>query len=344
MSTPWWWWVAFHAFVFAVLVVDLVVVRKSAQAVTGRQAGIWTGIWVTLTMLFCALLWRVLSARDGAAIGNQRALEFLTGYVVEYALSVDNLFVFLMVFGYFKVKPEYQHRLLFWGVLGAFVMRATLILAGAALVSRFHFLLYGFGAFLLYTAGKLLFSGGDEDDVDPEQGRVLKLARKLLPVASGDNGPAFFVRQNGRLMATSLFLVLVVVETTDLVFAVDSIPAILGITQDPFIVYTSNVCAILGLRSLFFLVASLMSKFHYLKVGLAGVLGFVGVKMIGEHFVPLSKDAQILISLAVIVTILLASVLASVIWPQRPKLLSDGAEALADGEADELRPKRSTRS
>ncbi len=311
-----WWWVAFHVFVFAVLVVDLIVVRRDAQVVSARQAGAWSAVWILLSLGFCALLWRVLGARDGEAVGNQKALEFLTGYVVEYALSVDNLFVFLMVFGYFKVKPEYQHRLLFWGVIGAFVMRATLIIAGAALVNRFHFLLYVFGAFLLYTAGKLLFAD-DDDEVDPEKGKVLVLARRLLPVAQGDNGQAFIVRQAGRTMVTPLFLTLLVVETTDLIFALDSIPAILGITQDPFIVYTSNVCAILGLRSLFFLVASLMAKFHYLKVGLAAVLAFVGLKMIGEQWVPLHEGTKIILSLGVIVGLLLAAVIASVIWPKK---------------------------
>jgi tellurite resistance protein TerC len=324
VSTPLWWWVAFHVFVFAVLVVDLVVVRRNAQAVTARQAGAWTAVWIFLSLAFCGLIWRVISDRDGALVGNQKALEFLTGYVVEYALSVDNLFVFLMVFGYFKVKPEFQHRLLFWGIIGAFVMRASLIIAGAALVHRFHFLLYVFGAFLLYTAWKLLFTAED-DEVDPENGRVLKLARRVLPVAQGQTGGAFLVRQEGRAMVTPLFLILLVVETTDLLFALDSIPAILGITQDPFIVYTSNVCAILGLRSLFFLVASLMSKFHYLKAGLAGVLAFVGLKMIGEEWVPLAKGTKILLSLGIIVGVLGASVLASMLWPKKqepPKLTS----------------------
>ncbi|MBI3181276.1 MAG: TerC family protein [Myxococcales bacterium] len=291
------------------IALDLGVTQRRGGIVTTRAAAVWSAIWISIAVAFGGLIWW--------HSGMKLAVPYFTGYVVEKALSVDNLFVFLMVFAFFKVKHEHQHHLLYWGILGALIMRGALILAGTALVARFHWLLYGFGVFLTWTAWKMAFSK-DDGGVDPEQNRVLKLARRYLPISSGESGKKFFVRQAGRLMATPLFLILIVVETTDLLFALDSIPAILGISQDPFIVYTSNACAILGLRSLFFLVASLMDKFHYLKVGLSVVLAFVGVKMIVETFFDLGEAYQtemILGSLGFIGVTLTASVVFSVVWP-----------------------------
>ena len=299
-------WLGFNLSVLLLLALDLGLFHRKDSVVTPKQAGIWTVVWITLSLLFCGGLWYT------GFWTQAESLQWVTAYVIEYSLSVDNLFVFLMVFAYFRVAPEHQHRVLFWGIMGAFVMRAVLILAGTALVSRFHWLIYLFGAFLVFTAVKMAFSK-DEEDADPEQQFVVRLARRLLPVAQAGQGSRFFVQEDGRRKVTPLFLVLLVVEATDLLFALDSIPAVLGISQDPFIVYTSNVCAILGLRSLFFVVASLMDKFHFLKMGLAAILGFVGMKMLITFFdihVPIS------LSLAVIGGVLLASILASVIWPK----------------------------
>jgi tellurite resistance protein TerC len=301
-------WVGFHVFVVSMLAIDLGLFHRTAHAVKPKEAGIWTGVWITLSLLFCAGLAHFR--------GQEPALQWITAYVVEYALSVDNLFVFLVVFGYFRVAPEHQHRVLFWGIIGAFIMRATLIITGTALVSRFHWLMYLFGAFLLFTGGKMLLSKEEEEAADPEQGLVVRFARRVLPVTRQGSGSHFFLKEDGRLKVTPLFLVLLVVEATDLLFALDSIPAVLGITQDAFIAYTSNVCAILGLRSLFFLVASLMEKFHLLKVGLSIILCFVGGKMLVTYF-----DIKLpeVISLGIIMLILGASVGASLLWPKQPE-------------------------
>jgi len=300
-------WVGFNLFVVAMLAIDLGLFHRKEHAVSPKEAGVWTGVWITISLIFCAGVWRFS--------GSEPALQWLTAYVVEYSLSVDNLFVFLMVFGYFRVAPEHQHRVLFWGIIGAFIMRAVLIIAGTALVKEFHWLIYLFGAFLVFTALKMLVSK-DDDAADPEKGIVVRFARRVLPVARQGNGSHFFIRDDGRLKVTPLFLVLLVVEVTDLLFALDSIPAVLGISQDPFIIYTSNVCAILGLRSLFFVVASLMEKFHFLKVGLAAILGFVGAKMLVTYF---DIHIHIGLSLGVIAGILTASIVASLIWPKAPE-------------------------
>jgi tellurite resistance protein TerC len=297
-------WICFHLFVLAVLGLDLGILRRGPHRVRPREAVTWTAVWITLAALFCIGIWQVG--------GANRALQFLAGYLVEYSLSVDNLFVLLMVMTYFRVPEAYQHRLLFWGVLGAFVMRATLILLGAALVSQFHWLLYGFGAFLLYAAVKMMVSK-EEEEVDPQRNAVLRWARKLLPVSSGETGATFFVREAGGFKVTPLFFTLLVIETTDLIFAFDSIPAVLGISLDPLIVYTSNVFAILGLRSLFFVVATLIDKFRYLKLGISAVLAFIGVKMLIEPWwrVPLG------LALAVVAGLLAIAALASVVWPPK---------------------------
>lgn len=308
-------WVGFLAVVIVLVGIDLRAVSVRGGTVSAKGAGMWVGLWVALSMGFAAFLHHLGGARA--------SVPFLTAYVIEYALSVDNLFVFLVVFSYFKVRPDAQHRLLYWGVLGAFVLRATLIGIGTQLVSRFHVLLYAFGAFLLFTAWKLLFTGGDEEEVDPELNIVLRWSRRVLPVSKSEHGTRFFAREAGRFVVTPLFLILIVVETTDLLFALDSIPAVLGISQDTFIVFTSNVCAILGLRSLFFVVSSLMNKFHYLKLGLGIILAFVGLKLIAETYFDKALDPYdlwlIVGSLGFIGLTLTLSVLASMWWPPMPK-------------------------
>ncbi|HYO57535.1 TerC family protein [Archangium sp.] len=299
-------WVGFNLFVIAMLALDLGLFHRKEHAVSPKEAGAWTGVWITLSLLFCGGLFYF------GVWNREQALQWVTAYVVEYSLSVDNLFVFLMVFAYFRVVPEVQHRVLFWGIVGAFIMRAVLIITGTALVQRFHWLLYLFGAFLVFTAVKMAFSK-DDDAADPEQTLIVRLARRMLPVARQGEGSNFFTTEDGRRKVTPLFLVLLVVEATDLLFALDSIPAVLGISQDAFIVYTSNVCAILGLRSLFFVVSSLMDKFHLLKMGLAVILGFVGTKMLITFF---DIHVSIGLSLGVIGGVLLASIVASLIWPK----------------------------
>jgi len=298
-------WTLFLAGVGAILVLDLGVLNRKAHTVRPREAALWT--------LFCICLAALFALWIGWRFGSRPALEFTTGYLIEYALSVDNLFVFLVVFSYFRVPAEYQHRVLFWGILGALVLRALFILSGAALLARFHWMIYLFGAFLVLTGLRLLVSG--EGEVDPEQNPMLRLARRFLRVTPRYHGHRFFVFEQGRRFATPLFLVLIVIEATDVVFAVDSIPAIFGVTLDPFLVFTSNIFAILGLRSLYFLLHDFMGRFHYLKYGLGLVLAFVGAKMVGSAWF----EVPIGISLGVIVTLLGASVAASWLFPPRPE-------------------------
>jgi tellurite resistance protein TerC len=292
-------WGAFIAFVFAMLALDLGVLHRHAHAVTIKESAIWSAIWVALSMAFnvCVYYW----------FGPERALEFFTGYVVEKALSVDNLFVFVVVFGAFAIPPIYQHRVLFWGVLGALVMRAVFIFAGAAFLQRFHWAIYVFGGILAITGVRLLIQR--EHESHPENSPFVRLLKRVLPVAHGDSGGKFTIVKDGRRFATPLLLALVAVEVTDLIFAVDSIPAVFAITTDPFIVFTSNIFAILGLRSLYFLLANVITKFVYLKIGLSLVLIFVGTKMLILEFYKL----PIVVSLGVIVTILGVSIVASLI-------------------------------
>jgi len=300
MSTPWWVWVAFNAGVLALLAVDLGVARaRGHRAQTASEAGRWVLFWVGLSVAFGVLLWRLR--------GHERGMEWFTAYVIEYALSVDNLFVFLLIFEYFRVGPGEQHLLLFWGVLGAFVLRGSLILGGAALVSQFEWLLYLFGAFLIWTAVKLVRGGEEEPDTDPGKNPVVTFARRFLPIAENAPQFRFAVRTDGKFQFTPLFLILLVVETTDLLFALDSIPAVLGVSRDPFVLYSSNVTAVLGLRSLFFVLRSLLARLRYLKPALAVVLGFVGLKMIAEPWVPV----PVWLSLAIIVGVLALAFLAS---------------------------------
>ena len=296
-------WAGFTLAVIALLALDLLVFHRRAHEVSHREALAWSVGWVSLALLFNLGVYR--------GFGPQRGLEFLTGYLIELALSVDNLFVFILIFSTFGVPKAYQHRVLFWGILGAQVMRAVFILLGAALLQSFHWIIFVFGGFLVYTGVKILFSRGTE--VHPERNPVLKLFGKVIPSIPEFDGAKFITRRNGRRVATALLPVLLVVEATDVVFAVDSIPAIFGVTKDPFIVYTSNIFAILGLRSFYFLLASVMGKFRYLKVGLGVVLLFVGVKMVISEWVHIPIE----LSLLVVVAVLGGSVLLSWLRPVR---------------------------
>ncbi|MBL9038398.1 MAG: TerC/Alx family metal homeostasis membrane protein [Archangium sp.] len=306
-------WVGFLLGVVAVVAIDLNL--SAGKPVSARTAAIWTGVWVSLSLGFAAFLYTLG--------GTTAALPFLTAYIIEYALSVDNLFVFIIIFSFFKVPTAAQHRLLYWGIVGAFILRGALIAAGTTLVQRFEWILYIFGAFLLYTAWKLLSSSGTDDEVDPANNPMLKLARRVLPVAEGDHGLHFMVKQDGRRKVTTLFLVLLVVETSDLLFALDSIPAVLSISQDPFIVFSSNACAILGLRSLFFVVNSLMDKFRYLKIGLGLILGFVGIKLCLEtafaEYAHGHEAIVISVSLGFIALTLAGSIIASILIKPKPE-------------------------
>ena len=298
-----WPWIAFNAFVVVMLAVDLGVFHRKAHEVSLKEAGAWSAVWISLAMLFNVglYLWK----------GPEPAFQFLAGYLIEKSLSIDNIFVFVLIFGTFAVPAVSQHRVLFWGILGALLMRGAFIAAGAALLAKFHWIIYLFGAFLVVTGVKMALMRAES--IHPERNPLLRLARKLIPVTSDYHGQSFFVRLDGRLLATPLLLVLLVVESTDLVFAVDSIPAIFAITSDPFLVYTSNVFAILGLRSLYFLLAGVVGKFSYLKLGLSVVLAFVGVKML------LTDVAKVPIglSLAVIAGVIGLSILASLVRSRR---------------------------
>ena len=269
METPVIFWVLFNAFVLVMLALDLGVFHRKSHEVSVKEALIWTFVWIFLALVFNAILyfWR----------GQQQALEFFTGYLVEKALSVDNIFVFIMIFTYFQIPAQYQHKVLFWGILGALIMRVIFIFAGVALLEKFHFTIYIFGALLIFTGIKMFNRSNAQ--IHPEKNPVIKFFRKLMPVTPALHGDRFFTKIDGKRYATPLFLVLLLVETTDLIFAVDSIPAILAITQDQFIVYTSNVFAILGLRSLYFALSGIVHRFWLLSYGLAVVLVFVGVKM-----------------------------------------------------------------
>jgi len=294
-------WIGFHVFVFFMLALDLGVFHKKTHKVPVKEAIVWSMVWITLAFLFNFFIY--LYSGHNRVI----ALEFLTGYVIEYSLSIDNIFVFILIFSYFEVKDQYQHKILFWGIIGALVMRGIFIFAGVALINRFHWIVLIFGGFLVFTGIRMLFQ--KETSVDPDKNAIVKFFRKFLPVSNTLHGDRLFIRQNRRLYATPLFLVLLIIESSDLIFAVDSIPAILAISKDTFIVYTSNIFAILGLRSLYFAIAGIMGYFRYLKVGLAFVLSFVGLKMTFSFF---HLEIPIVLSLLIILSILLISVLASV--------------------------------
>jgi len=317
-----WLWVGFIAFVLAMLAIDLGVFNRKAHAPSFREATTWTIVWVSLGLVFAGILF--------AWQGGTYALEYLTGYVIEYSLSVDNIFIFVLLFSTFRVPSAYQHRVLFWGILGALVMRGTLIGIGASLLERFHWIIYVFGAFLLFTGVRMIFQKEDEE-IHPEGNFLVRLVRRFLPVTREYRGEHFLVREGGRLMATPLLIVLLVVESTDLIFAVDSIPAIFAVTRNPFIVFTSNVFAILGLRTLYFLLANVVEKFYYLKAALSIILSFVGIKMLTPEISHLlfhqEYQIPIGISLGVIIGVLGVAVLAS--W-LRARRLGDQAETPAE--------------
>lgn len=301
-------WAAFVAFVLVMLALDLFVFGgNKAHKVSVKEAGIWSLVWVSLALIFNAGLWFYLKDTVGPAIADQKALEFFSGYLIEKALSVDNVFVFLLIFTAFQIPAQYQRRVLIYGVLGAIVMRAIMISAGAWVVSEFSWVLYLFGAFLFYTGMRMLVAVDKEPDV--ANNPVLRFARKHLRVSEEDHGEKFFIKKNGLTYVTPLFLVLILIEVTDLIFAVDSIPAIFAITTDPFIVFTSNMFAILGLRALYFLLVDVADRFHLLKYGLAMVLTFIGVKMLIMPWYHIPVQA----SLAVVATLIASSCIASLI-------------------------------
>jgi len=290
-------WACFVLFVLLMLALDLGVFNKKDHVVGFREAATWSGVWISLAMLFNAgLFWK---------FGAEHGLEFLTGYLIEKSLSVDNIFVFIVIFSAFRIPPEYQHRVLYWGIVSALVMRAIMIFVGAAMITRFHWLIYVFGVFLIVTGVRLYLDRNKEEH--PEDSRAMQLIRRIVPSTERFDGHKFFTIENGRRVATPLLMTLIMIEITDVIFAVDSIPAIFAVTTDPFIVFTSNIFAILGLRSLYFILASLVDKFRYLKVGLAAVLLFVGVKMTLMDIYKIPS----LISLALIAATLGISIVAS---------------------------------
>ena len=304
----WTLWIAFHAGVGLLLLLNLTLFHRRAHQIALREAALESAAWVAASAGFG--LWIFFSH------GRGPGLEFFTGYVIEKSLSVDNVFVFLLIFQYFRVEPRYQHRLLFWGVLGALVLRGAMIAVGAVLIQRFDWILYLFGAFLLYAGFKLF---GADHSVHPEKNPILHGLQKILPMSQTGDGQKLFVRENGRWLATPLFLVLIVIETTDLVFAADSIPAVFGVTRDPFLVYTSNVCAILGLRALYFLLAGVLPYFRYLDEGLAVVLMFIGAKMLANPWVPISTGLSLAIVGGVISIAMTMSILAAKMGTHQPK-------------------------
>lgn len=317
MATNIWFWIGFNVFVLAMLAIDLGVFHRESHQVSIKEAAIWSTVWISLSLLFCLGLY--------VSEGRQIALEFLGGYLLEKSLSVDNIFVFVLIFSYFTLPAKYQHRVLFWGILTALVLRGVMIGIGAALISRFEFLIAIFGAFLLYTAIRMAKEG--EVHVDFDNNILVSSLRRIMPVSSRYYEDKFFVRKLGVLIATPLLVVLLVIESSDVVFAIDSIPAVFGITQDPYIVYTSNIFAILGLRALYFLLAGVVTKFKYLKVGLSVVLGFIGIKMLVESLSALilhhGLHLPITWSLGFIAIVLGASIAASLMYGDKSETSED---------------------
>ena len=307
----WWFYGGFLIFVLMMLALDLGVFNRKTHVVTFKEATIWSIVWVTLALIFNAGFYYYASSKFGAEIGGQFALEFLTGYVLEYSLSIDNIFVFVLVFSYFRIPPEYKHRVLFYGILGALIFRAIFIALGSALM-QFNWIIYIFGAFLIITGIKMFFS--NDEEIEPEKNILIRVFRKFMPVTTEIKGKDFFVDINGVKHATPLFIALLFLEGTDIIFAVDSVPAIFGVTKEPLIVFTSNIFAIMGLRSMYFMLAGIISKFYLLKYGLAVVLVFVGLKMVwlnpmfDGHF-------PITWSLGFILVTIALSIVASLIFP-----------------------------
>jgi len=343
---PYWAWIIFFSIVLVALAVDIGIVNRKSHAPTRKETFVWSAVWVSLALSFNGFVyWMVNNHFDNHALALTKTKEFFTGYLIELSLSVDNLFVFLLIFNFFKVPKKYQHRVLFWGIMGALIMRMIMIFAGAELVERFHWLIYVFGVFLIYT-GLSMFKDDDEN-FEPHESAIVKLATRYIRISKHYDGEKFFVRKDGVLTGTLLLLVLITVEFTDLIFAVDSIPAIFGITTDRFIVYTSNIFAILGLRTFFFLLADLADRFHFLKFGLAFILTFIGFKMllplfatglimlVGEESTSAVaaflksylnhdyKQMEINISLGVVVASLLISIILSLVIPPKPKQMEN---------------------
>src|SRR5205809_543099 len=329
-------WIGFCLFILTMLAIDLGVFNRRPHEITFKNAAIWSVIWIALALIFAALLFHPLGWELFGPERHRKGLEFLTGYLIELALSIDNLFVFLLIFSYFKVPSKYQHRVLYWGVLGALAMRITMIFLGTELIQQFHWVIYFFGAFLVYTAVQMF--RGEQASIEPDENVIVRFVTRFVPITRQYDRRKFFTMVDGKRVGTLLLLVLVVVEVTDLVFAVDSIPAIFGVTTDRFIVYTSNVFAILGLRTFYFLLAGVVEKFHYLKIGLGIVLAFIGVKMLlpllsmllTALFTALGTtslatyahdihEIPIGVALIIVVVVLLASVAASLIWPPKEK-------------------------
>ena len=293
-------WIGFNLFVLFLLTFDLKVLNRNPHEISIKESLIWSGVWIGLSLLFNIGVY--------SWFGREPALQFFTGYLIEKSLSIDNLFVFLLLFSYFKVPARYQHKVLYWGIIGALIMRGILILLGAALITRFHWILYIFGLFLVITGIKMALQS-EKQEVHPDRNFVVRFFKKFFPVTSGYEGQQFFVKKGGKRYATLLFIVLIVIETTDLLFAVDSIPAIFAITQDSFVIYTSNVFAILGLRSLYFALAGIMDLFYYLRHGLSVVLTFIGLKMLLVGYV----NIPIGVALGVVGTVIFVAVIASVL-------------------------------
>lgn len=309
------WWIIFAIIIFFFLALDLGVFNRKAHVIKMKESLLWTAFWVCLAMLFCGGIYLFY--------GHQKALEFFTGYLIEYSLSIDNLFVFLLLFRYFHVPHEYEHKALFWGILMALVTRGIFIFAGVALINTFHWIMYIFGAFLIFSGIKMAVS--KEAEVHPDKNIAIRLLRSCIPMTKEFSADKFFVVTQGKRFATPMLAVLLALETTDIIFAIDSIPAILAITTDPFIVYTSNVFAILGLRSLFFAIAGLMKIFHHLHYGLAGILSFVGVKMLIADFYKI----PIVVSLGIIAGILVLTIITSLIWPDTEATAKEKDETAA---------------
>ncbi len=314
----WWFYGGFLIFVLLMLALDLGVFNRKAHVVSFKEATVWSIVWVTLALIFNFIFYQYTSAKFGAEIGSQSALEFLTGYVLEYSLSIDNIFVFVLVFSYFRIPAKYKHRVLFYGILGALIFRAVFIALGSALM-QFQWIIYIFGGFLIITGIKMFFTNNDE--IDPEKNYLIRIFRKFMPVTHEIDGKSFFVLKDGIRHATPLFIALLFLEATDIIFAVDSVPAIFAVTDEPLIVFTSNIFAILGLRSMYFMLAGVINKFHLLKYGLAVVLVFVGLKMVwlnplyGGHF-------PIVWSLGIILGTILLSVIASLVFPPKAELVN----------------------
>jgi len=309
METSIYIWIGFTAFVLLMLALDLGVFHRKSHEVKIKEALIWSAVWILMALVFNYGIYHYL--------GKDKAFEFLTGYVIEKSLSVDNLFVFIMLFTFFNVEPKYQHKILFWGIIGALVLRAIFIFAGVALISKFHWIIYVFGAFLIFTGVKMLMH--KDEKVEPEKNPLVKLFKKFFPVTDKADGGKFFVKINNKTFATPLFIVLIMIEFTDLIFAVDSIPAILAISNDTFIIFTSNVFAILGLRALYFALAGITKYFYYIKYGLSAILVFVGIKMSIVDFYKI----PVMYSLLVILGILVLSVLVSILFPKNKQMLNN---------------------